>query len=84
MKIWKVDTQNYQEAETNNSSLGNDHNIIVADAESIPNQVEENINNFTGKKFIFSKAKKQVKSIKERPGVGNLSSVSLLPSFALW
>lgn len=49
MKIWKVDTQNYQEAETNNSSLGNDHNIIVADAESIPNQVEENINNFTRK-----------------------------------
>ena len=49
MKIWKIDTQNYQEAETNNSGLGNDHNIIVADAESIPNQVEENINNFTGK-----------------------------------
>ena len=49
MKIWKIDTQNYQEAETNNSSLGNDHNIIVADAESIPNQVEKNVNNFTGK-----------------------------------
>ena len=59
-----MDTQNYYEAETNNSSLENDHTVIVTDTEDIPNQVEENINNFTRNKFLFNQAKEPVKLIK--------------------
>ena len=45
--------QNYDESENNNNGQQNEHIKIVPDTQNVPNQVEENLNNFLRDNFFL-------------------------------
>ena len=49
----KLGIQNYDEKEINKSDQQNEHIIIVADTEDLPNNTKENVTNFLSVNFFL-------------------------------